>query len=213
MNEPANPSSQEILPTVARYYADRLERFGASPRGVDWNSAESQDLRFSRLLELVTNEEAGSIIDIGCGYGALLDYLHARGLGLNYRGFDISEAMIKAARERHAETSRCSFTADPSAREPATYAVASGIFNVKLNIPIDRWREYVLETLTTLQALSRCGFAFNMLSTYSDSELRRDDLFYADPREIFDVCKRQFSPRVVLLHDYPLYEFTIIVKN
>jgi hypothetical protein len=52
-----------------------------------------------------------------------------------------------------------------------------------------------------------------MLSTYSDPEKRRDDLFYADPLDMFDWCKRRFSPRVSLLHDYPLFEFTMIVRK
>jgi hypothetical protein len=29
---------------------------------------------------------------------------------------------------------------------------------------------------------------------------------------VFDTCRQRFSPRVALLHDYPLYEFTIIVR-
>jgi hypothetical protein len=41
----------------------------------------------------------------------------------------------------------------------------------------------------------------------------RDDLYYADPRVIFDHCKRSFSRWVALLHDYGLYEFTIIVRR
>ena len=52
-----------------------------------------------------------------------------------------------------------------------------------------------------------------MLSTYSDPDKRRDDLFYADPGSFFDLCKQRFSPRVALLHDYPLYEFTVIVRK
>ena len=52
-----------------------------------------------------------------------------------------------------------------------------------------------------------------MLTTYSDADKQRDDLFYADPLRVFDICKQRFSPRVALLHDYPLYEFTIIVRN
>jgi hypothetical protein len=95
---------------------------------------------------------------------------------------------------------------------PADYTVASGIFNVKLHYDDGVWLEYVLETLRLLVAASRRGVAFNMLSTYSDLEKRRADLFYGDPRQMFDYCKREFSPRVALLHDYPLYEFTIIVR-
>jgi len=183
---------------------------------VDWNSAESQELRFRQLVELVApseGPEARSIVDVGCGYGALLDYLRAGGLPLEYWGLDISEAMVEAARARHEGTTACSFTADPRAIGPVTYAVASGIFNVKLSHPVDTWRAYVMDTLASLDAFGTRGFAFNMLSTYSDPQRRRDDLFYADPRELFDICKRQFSTRVALLHDYPLFEFTIIVRK
>ena len=30
---------------------------------------------------------------------------------------------------------------------------------------------------------------------------------------MFDLCKRRFSTRVALLHDYPLFEFTVIVRK
>ena len=216
MNEPTRLSSRTILQTVGQYYADRLERFGPTPRGVDWNSAESQELRFSRLLELATQVDgtlSPSILDVGCGYGALLDYLRGRSLQLDYRGFDISEPMIATARARHAGVDGAVFTSDARTLQPATYAVASGIFNVKLSYTLEEWREYVLDTLAALDGWSTAGFAFNMLSTHSDPDLRRDDLFYADPRELFDLCTRRFSPRVALLHDYPLFEFTVIVRK
>jgi hypothetical protein len=121
--------------------------------------------------------------------------------------------MIAAAMARHAEVPRCLFTSDAGALRPADYSVASGIFNVKLSHAVEVWLEYVLRTLATLDALSLRGFAFNMLSTYSDPPRRRDDLFYADPVQMFDLCKRRFSSRVALLHDYPLYEFTMIVRK
>jgi hypothetical protein len=38
-------------------------------------------------------------------------------------------------------------------------------------------------------------------------------LYYADPCDLFDLCKRRFSPQVTLLHDYGLYEFTILVRK
>jgi hypothetical protein len=59
--------------------------------------------------------------------------------------------------------------------------------------------------------LSRRGFAFNVLTKYSDPERMRPDLYYADPLFLFNYCKKSFKS-VALLHDYPLYEFTILVK-
>jgi hypothetical protein len=60
---------------------------------------------------------------------------------------------------------------------------------------------------------SRLGFAFNCLTSYSDSDKLRDHLYYANPNELFDFCKRQYSRNIALLHDYDLYEFTILVRK
>ena len=121
--------------------------------------------------------------------------------------------MIERARALHPTTARCSFTADSASLLPADYVLASGIFNVKLDIETGVWRDHVLETLETLDALGRSGFAFNMLSTSSDPKRQRGDLFYAEPLFFFDHCTRRFSPRVALLHDYPFYEFTLVVRK
>jgi len=57
------------------------------------------------------------------------------------------------------------------------------------------------------------GMAFNMLTKYSDADRMRPDLYYADPLFFFDYCKRNFAKNVALLHDYHLYDFTIIVRK
>ncbi len=57
--------------------------------------------------------------------------------------------------------------------------------------------------------LSRLGIAFNCLTTYVN--WKEDHLYYADPFEFFDFCKRNISRYLCLLHDYPLYEWTMLV--
>jgi SAM-dependent methyltransferase len=213
MNEPPIRPSPEILAAVDRYYSEKLRQFGPTHRGVDWSTASSQELRFSRLLEVLDEGENASLIDYGCGYGALLDYLGANARHVVYRGFDISETMIEAALARHPNMEHASFTADATHLAPADHVVASGIFNVTLGHTPEAWWEYVLQTLAIMASLSRRGFAFNMLTTHSDPDKQRDDLFYANPTRVFDLCRERFSPRVALLHDYPLYEFTIIVRT
>ena len=87
------------------------------------------------------------------------------------------------------------------------------MFNVKLHAGHDAWTRYVVDILHRLDAVSAIGFAFNMLTSYSDQDLMRPDLYYGDPCFFFDYCKRQFSRNVALLHDYGLYEFTILVRK
>ena len=55
------------------------------------------------------------------------------------------------------------------------------------------------------------GISFNLLTKYADYEA--DNLYYGDPLYFFDYCKRNLSKYVTLLHDYELYEWTILVKK
>ena len=71
----------------------------------------------------------------------------------------------------------------------------------------------MLRTLAAINGLSKRGFAFNVLTKYSHPEFQRPDLYYADPLFLFDYCKTKFSRFVTLLHDYPLYEFTLLVRK
>jgi SAM-dependent methyltransferase len=199
--------------TAARYYDERLRTFGPGVSAVDWKSEESQTLRFEQLLRLIDQRELMSVNDYGCGDGALASYLRRRGYGGHYTGLDISEAMVGAAVAAHRHDPLSSFTSRSDTLAPADYTIASGVFNVKQEHEVAGWQEYVLATLADIDRVSRRGFAFNMLSSYSDADRRRPDLFYATPGLFFDYCKAHFSPRVALLHDYPLYEFTIVVRK
>jgi SAM-dependent methyltransferase len=201
-----------LLGDVERYYSKRVKEFGATARGVDWNSPESQALRFEQLERLWKDDEVFTvnIIDYGCGYGALVDYLRTQKRPIRYQGYDISAAMVEQASSRAGAD--CSFTTRADQLAPADYVVASGIFNVKLDHKSTSWTGYMRRTLAAMKALSKRGFAFNALTSYADEDKQRKDLYYADPGYWFDYCKRAHSARVTLLHDYPLYEFTLLVR-
>jgi SAM-dependent methyltransferase len=203
----------KILGNVEGYYSEKIEVHGATARGVDWNSPESQRLRFVQLLKLTDRSHPFTINDYGCGYGALADYLKDEGYPFQYCGFDISPKMLAIANERHVGMQKVAFVAKEQDLSDADYTVASGIFNVKLQTSSSEWESYLLRTLETISRLSKRGFAFNVLTKYSDAEFRRPDLYYADPLLLFDYCKTKFSRFVTLLHDYPLYEFTLLVRK
>ena len=198
---------------VADYYSEKVRQHGETAQGVDWNSTESQKTRFDQLLGIVPSEATEySVLDYGCGYGAIIDVLTERGQPFRYVGYDVSEEMILRARRLH-PGDQCEFTTDEEELGPSDYVVASGVLNVRLEASKAQWKEYVLETLDDLHRLSLKGFAFNALTSYSDPDHMRDDLFYADPSWLFDHCKRRYSGQVALLHDYGLYEFTILVRK
>lgn len=202
-----------MLDDVARYYASKLEEHGATARGVDWNGEVGQALRFDQLLRIVDVAGRFSLNDLGCGYGALLDHLDTRGLEVDYSGVDVAAEMVNAAAKRFEGRTDAEFVCAARAVRNADYSVASGIFNVRLQQSDTEWRDYVEGTLDLLDGASRRGFAFNCLTSYSDADKMRDELYYADPCLLFDLCKRRYSKSVALLHDYGLYEFTILVRK
>ena len=203
----------DLLTEVADYYTEKLAQHGETPRGVDWNGEDSQELRFQQLCKIIDDRRQFSLNDLGCGYGALHDFLVDRFSGFSYSGIDVSEGMIRSAEQRYQGIPQARFVLASEPDGVADYGVASGIFNVRLGRADAEWRAYVEATLDILDRTSRLGFSFNCLTSYSDAEKMRDYLYYADPCALFDLCKRRYSRNVTLLHDYGLYEFTILVRK
>lgn len=206
-------SKQDVLKAVADYYSSKLAEHGQSARGVDWNGEESQELRFEQLSKVIKDADGFSIHDLGCGYGGYFEYLCKGRENIHYNGFDLSLDMVEAARQRFAGDKRARFLVRGEPDTVADYVVASGIFNVRLNSTDDAWFAHILRTLDVMDRTSQHGFAFNCLTSYSDQDKMRDYLYYANPGELFDHCKRNYSRNVALLHDYGLYEFTILVRK
>jgi SAM-dependent methyltransferase len=198
---------------VRAYFDERIQQHGASPRGADWNGPGAQEARFDQLLRVIAEPGAFSLLDYGCGYGGLADYLEQLGHSAEYTGYDLLESAVAAAREHHRGKPRRTFYSNESELSPVDYVVASGIFNFRGAESFESWTEYVVETLATMNRLSTRGFASNFLTKYSDADRMRADLYYADPCYLFDYCKRNFAKNVALLHDYTLYDFTIVVRK
>jgi len=207
--------NKKILSKVDKYYTDKVISNGTESRGVDWNSKESHFLRFTQLISKFDLFQGNSLLDYGCGYGALLDFFDENKIKIkNYVGYDISNKMISKAKDKFPLKKNSFFSnIDFLEDKQFDYVLANGIFNVRLDVSEEKWLEYILKTLNHINSLSSKGFSFNILTKYSDKEFMREYLYYADPLFLFDYCKTNFSDYVTLLHDYPLYEFSIIVKK
>ncbi|MFA5404941.1 MAG: class I SAM-dependent methyltransferase [Ignavibacteria bacterium] len=207
--------NKKLLCDIASYYSDKIKKFGNVPKGVDWKDEESQLIRLKKLMEVINFNIHFSVNDLGCGYGKLFELINSVCNDFEYKGFDLSEDMISVAMETYGTAENKSFNLinSPIEISPSDYTLASGIFNVKMNYNDDEWKNYILETLKYMNEKSENGFSFNLLSNYCNEEHMRDDLFYADPCFFFDFCKRNFSRNVSLLHDYNLYEFSILIKK
>ncbi|MFA5165759.1 MAG: methyltransferase domain-containing protein [Candidatus Paceibacterota bacterium] len=205
---------KKTIQNIERLYTGNLEKYGKDPKSLGWKDEASQVLRFEKLVEcLYADMKRGpaNVSDLGCGYGSLYDFLTVNGIKIsNYYGYDISKKMIDAASSR-LNNKNCRFICDSQMKIKCDYSFASGIFNVSLGEKSKTWEAFMKETLGNMNEVSQKGFAFNAMTKYVD--FKDNDLYYADPEFWFGYCKNNFSKKVNLIHDYPLWEFTIVVKK
>ena len=206
---------EEAQQKLNDYFSEKLENFGPTSKGVDYNGPEAQERRFEQLVKVINHTQPFSVIDYGSGYGAMFDFLQKKGWQFEYYGIDLIEKMVVAGRETHKEFPNAHFTTQESDVPLVDYLLAGAIFNIKLETSYTDWQEFAVKTLHRMNDLCSKGFSFNMLTKYSDADrmAQRPDLFYGDPLFFFDLCKRNFSRNVALLHDYGLYDFTILVRK
>jgi len=205
----------QILNQVAKLYTDCLREFGPVAKSVGWRDESSQKLRFQKLVQVIdegAKTQELTINDLGCGYGAMYRYLREDcGFKISkFYGYDISKEMLDCARSA-IKDEEAVFVASDCISFEADYSFTSGIFNVKFDIEEELWKSYIEEILSIMAEKSTKGFAFNALTTYVD--YRENHLYYADPFYFFDFCKNNFSKKVSLLHDYDLWEWTMLVRK
>lgn len=206
--------SPEDLDGVAQHYTESLRTSGTTAAAVGWRTEALQELRFDKLTSVIDDRSVPvRINDYGCGYGAHLRFLIRKGIRVSeYHGYDVSAPMLEAAAVHLTDLREClDLRLGSEIETVADFSFVSGTFNVRLASSEATWKTFVESRLDQLHEHSARGFAFNMLTSYVD--WRDPHLYYGDPAEWFDYCKRRFSPRVALLHDYPLYEWTMVVRK
>jgi len=198
------------LKKITNLYAENLATHGDKSKAVGWKTAESQELRFEKLTEVIKDKSKPiSINDYGCGYGAHLDYLLSKGFNVSaYNGYDLSVEMLQEATRRLSlYEGKLNLVQSAEINTQADYTFVSGTFNVRFESTDDEWAEFIRQKLVEISQFSNYGFSFNLLSEYVD--WKEPILFYGDPCVWFDYVKKNLARKVDLLHGYPLYEWTI----
>src|SRR5689334_2064855 len=117
---------------AALWYADKVRRFGFDHRGLGFRNRSSQEKRFDALMEL-GDLDGARLLDVGCGFGDFLVYLHQQGVKPVYTGLDICEPMIDRCRQLFGPSTGRFLVGDVLDFEPDEtydYVVASGLFGL-----------------------------------------------------------------------------------
>lgn len=205
-----NETYENIRLEIRKLYEKSAREHGVSPLGVGWKDRKSHTLRL-KILSEVGISNGSSVLDVGCGYGALLDYLLAKGItGIKYTGIDIVENLVEMARKRFGDSPKFEVADIMELNQEFDYVLNLGIFNVKLGSrDVEFFEHFVTPILFKMWALAKVGVAVSFMTDMVD--YRNPNLYYASPSEIFNFLRERLSRYVTLRHDYGLYEFTAYV--
>lgn len=196
--------------SIIERYTRRFGTHGYSPKTLGWDKG-NQDIRFD-VLTSQYNFRGRRVLDIGCGFGDLIETLRAKcGEDYVYHGVDLVPALIEEARRRHTGTNAtfsCADILDDAFAGEYDYAIASGIFNHKM----EAIANYAVIEATMAKALrlSRDGIAFDFLSDKVD--YRHAHTFHSSPEKILGLAYG-FSRNVVLRNDYMPFEFSVFIHK
>lgn len=181
------------LEHVSNYYSDRINQFGPTSSGVDWNGKEGQLARFARFESLFERVPGAlSVIDYGCGYGELHRFLSSRYEVASYVGVDVAPAMLEAARNALGDAAAVHLSDDLDSVKPAQCVVASDTYNVKLTADARNWVVYVFDDLKVLWERVTLGMAVNFLLGLLEREKEQRNFLNASPLKDMSFFDKEF---------------------
>ena len=177
---------------TAYYYRDLLAKHGPTYQAVDAGSLESQRTRLAVLTSIIPTH--ATILDIGCGYGALLEQSWIK--SERYLGIDYLPEMIEAAKKKYpGYRFEVGDIMQPKPAWAADYVMANGLFQFADDF-------FVLKTVPTLFALARKGVAINFLRK------GRSDEYTVSPKGMLSYMD-YLTPWYAIKADYLPNDFTL----
>lgn len=168
-------------------------------KSLGWGSEYSQQKRFKVFLEIDGYTQGQSVLDFGCGYGDMSDYI------TNYEGIDLRQMAVDKAKEKYPNKFFDCLGIDDVSKN-YDWIFASGIFCFKEN-----WKVNFETIISKLYILCNKGVAVNFLSKLTTTEL--EDMKYTDISEVVEVVKN-LSNKFIIRHDYLPNDFTLyLYKN
>ena len=194
-----------------KYFSSLYEKYGVDERSLGW-SKHKQDYRFYQAARYM--QDSNSVLDIGCGFADLYDYLRKRFTGIEYYGIDVMEEYVNIAANKYQgenATFCCTdFWGIPWDRT-WDWIVECGLFGLR-QFDDEGMYEYIDRTMKKAMDLANVGIAFNFLSDKVDYTTSGTD-FHINPERILGMAYK-YSRRVLLDNSILPFEYSVTIwKN
>jgi len=193
---------------LENYYLESIsENQRYDPQSLHWISRQSQHVRFEALYKNFDFEKR-SLLDVGCGYGDLYDYLnHQKRVKLEYQGIDFMQEFVDAAKDKfpHNYFFRGDFLELSMARK-FDFVVGIGITSIRY----DNSRLYYFNLIKKMYESSNHSVIVTFLR--KDEHPENETYITFDPYEVLHQYLT-VTPNIRIINDYLRYEFMLVLDK
>ncbi|MEX2400021.1 MAG: class I SAM-dependent methyltransferase [Rhodothermales bacterium] len=185
-----------------------LERYGRSAAALGDGKGGRQDVRFAVYAEYILDHDDASVLDLGCGFADLFEYLRRRGWRGRYRGVEIVPEYVEQIRRIHPELEVLQGDVETMLEDLPThdFVVAASIMNLRLKAGENE--AYIRRMMRRMFDRADVAAGMDFMTTYVDWQ--HPDAWHTDPAWAVTEASR-LTRRVVLRADFMPYEFVLIL--
>lgn len=191
-------------------YRQKFKEFGVSPQALQWKSKGAAHQRFRQFWAEIDFDNK-NVLDVGCGFGELGNFLTKRYENVKYKGVDIMPEFIENGKKIYPqlELETSDYFGQPS---PEMYdtIICSGALNSNFGTEEENL-EFRKNAIKVMFEHTTNVVAFNMLGGHPATQNKEDsNIWYSDSLEILEYCM-SLTRRVILRHQYHPTDFTIFM--
>jgi 2-polyprenyl-3-methyl-5-hydroxy-6-metoxy-1,4-benzoquinol methylase len=187
--------SDWTLEKKVKSYQRSLEKHGVGFKAMQWRSEKAARLRYQQLIADIDFINK-SVLDVGCGFGDIVNYITDKTRSFSYTGVDIVPEFINTARKKypkHKFVHRNYF--DKPLKQKFDIVISSGALNSNMKDPIS-FRKKAIKTMSD--------------HTKEIKNKKSNRVWYADSLEVLQHCM-SLTGRVIFRNQYHKKDFTILI--
>lgn len=191
-------------------YKQKFKEFGVSPEALQWKSKGAAHQRFRQFWAEIDFDNK-NVLDVGCGFGEMGNFLTKRYKNVKYKGVDIMPEFIESGNKIYPslDLELEDFFSHPKGEQYDT-VICSGALNSNFGSEEENL-EFRKKAIKTMFDHTTNVLAFNMLGGHPTKENSKEsNIWYSDSLEILEYCM-SLTRRVILRHHYHPSDFTIFL--
>src|SRR5512135_143902 len=84
-------------------YQKSFDKYGVDPRSLQWKDSKSAEVRYKQIVKDI-DFNGKTVLDVGCGFGDLSDFIVQKYPDAKYTGIDITPEFVYVAHKKYPNT-------------------------------------------------------------------------------------------------------------